>query len=136
MPELHFIFLIVPSYMSLGKVYATTSPAANVGNSCLKWCLGNGNKNDFQVLNASCAFLIRTIKIQFRMEATFCSEVLKLFLGKNETPFLCLCDLGSTLITVFEQVGNIPSLMYDEDFAVHICHRHRHYPQLHIRNAR
>ncbi|XP_038288894.1 cilia- and flagella-associated protein 61 isoform X3 [Canis lupus baileyi] len=45
-------------------------------------------------------------------------------------------SLGSTLITVFEQVGNIPSLMYDEDFAVHICHRHRHYPQLHIRNAR
>lgn len=24
-PELHFIFLIVPSYMSLGKVYSTTS---------------------------------------------------------------------------------------------------------------
>ncbi|XP_007191950.2 cilia- and flagella-associated protein 61 isoform X2 [Balaenoptera acutorostrata] len=45
-------------------------------------------------------------------------------------------SLGSTLITVFDQVGNIPSLTYDEDFAVHICHRHSHYPQLHIRKAR
>ncbi|XP_052578789.1 cilia- and flagella-associated protein 61 isoform X1 [Peromyscus californicus insignis] len=45
-------------------------------------------------------------------------------------------SLGSTLITVFDQVGNIPCLTYDEDFAVHICHRHDHYPQLHIRKAR
>ncbi|OBS82643.1 hypothetical protein A6R68_23363 [Neotoma lepida] len=45
-------------------------------------------------------------------------------------------SLGSTLITVFDQVGNIPCLTYDEDFAVHICHRHNHYPQLHIRRAR
>nr|XP_048311477.1 cilia- and flagella-associated protein 61 isoform X2 [Myodes glareolus] len=45
-------------------------------------------------------------------------------------------SLGSTLITVFDLVGNIPSLTYDEDFAVHICHRHDHYPQLHIRKAR
>ncbi|XP_032715180.1 cilia- and flagella-associated protein 61 isoform X2 [Lontra canadensis] len=45
-------------------------------------------------------------------------------------------SLGSTLITVFEQVGNIPSLTYDEDFTVHICHRQKHYPQLHIRRAR
>ncbi|CAO2578500.1 Cilia- and flagella-associated protein 61 [Lemmus lemmus] len=45
-------------------------------------------------------------------------------------------SLGSTLITVFDVVGNIPCLTYDEDFAVHICHRHDHYPQLHIRKAR
>ncbi|XP_075818490.1 cilia- and flagella-associated protein 61 isoform X2 [Microtus pennsylvanicus] len=45
-------------------------------------------------------------------------------------------SLGSTLITVFDLVGNIPCLSYDEDFAVHICHRHDHYPQLHIRKAR
>ncbi|XP_041911065.1 cilia- and flagella-associated protein 61 [Arvicola amphibius] len=45
-------------------------------------------------------------------------------------------SLGSTLITVFDLVGNIPCLTYDEDFAVHICHRHDHYPQLHIRKAR
>ncbi|XP_028612807.1 cilia- and flagella-associated protein 61 [Grammomys surdaster] len=45
-------------------------------------------------------------------------------------------SLGSTLITVFDQVGNIPCLNYNEDFAVHICHRHNHYPQLHIRKAR
>ncbi|XP_051000889.1 cilia- and flagella-associated protein 61 [Acomys russatus] len=45
-------------------------------------------------------------------------------------------NLGSTLITVFDQVGNMPCLTYDEDFAVHICHRHNHYPQLHIRKAR
>ncbi|XP_076786025.1 cilia- and flagella-associated protein 61 isoform X4 [Arvicanthis niloticus] len=45
-------------------------------------------------------------------------------------------SLGSTLITVFDQVGNIPCLNYNEDFAVHICHRHDHYPQLHIRKAR
>ncbi|XP_057636838.1 cilia- and flagella-associated protein 61 [Chionomys nivalis] len=45
-------------------------------------------------------------------------------------------SLGSTLITVFDLVGNIPCLTYAEDFAVHICHRHDHYPQLHIRKAR
>lgn len=45
-------------------------------------------------------------------------------------------SLGSSLITVFDQVGNIPCLNYNEDFAVHICHRHNHYPQLHIRKAR
>uniref|UniRef100_A0A2K5EBW6 Cilia- and flagella-associated protein 61 N-terminal domain-containing protein n=1 Tax=Aotus nancymaae TaxID=37293 RepID=A0A2K5EBW6_AOTNA len=45
-------------------------------------------------------------------------------------------SLGSTLITVFDQVGNIPCLTYEEDFAVHICHRHSHYPQLHVRKAR
>eukprot|EP00073_Rattus_norvegicus_P045578 XP_017447726.1 PREDICTED: cilia- and flagella-associated protein 61 isoform X8 [Rattus norvegicus] len=45
-------------------------------------------------------------------------------------------SLGSTLITVFDQVGNIPCMNYDEEFAVHICHRHDHYPQLHIRKAR
>ncbi|XP_040602369.1 cilia- and flagella-associated protein 61 isoform X2 [Mesocricetus auratus] len=45
-------------------------------------------------------------------------------------------SLGSTLVTVFGQVGNIPCLTYDEDFAVYICHRHDHYPQLHIRKAR
>lgn len=50
--------------------------------------------------------------------------------------FLYLCDLGSTLITVFDQVGNIPCPTYEEDFAVHICHRHSHYPQLHVRKAR
>ncbi|ERE71885.1 Acyl-CoA N-acyltransferase containing protein [Cricetulus griseus] len=45
-------------------------------------------------------------------------------------------SLGSPLTTVFSQVGNIPCLTYDEDFAVYICHRHDHYPQLHIRKAR
>ncbi|KAI4562323.1 hypothetical protein MJT46_011285 [Ovis ammon polii x Ovis aries] len=45
-------------------------------------------------------------------------------------------SLGSTLITVFSQVGYVPSLTNDEDFAVHVCHRHNHYPQLHIRKAR
>lgn len=39
-PELHFIFLIVPSYMSLGKVYATTScPQTNIGNFMLNMAL-------------------------------------------------------------------------------------------------
>ncbi|KAI4575453.1 hypothetical protein MJG53_011656 [Ovis ammon polii x Ovis aries] len=45
-------------------------------------------------------------------------------------------SLGSTLITVFSQVGYVPSLTNDEEFAVHVCHRHNHYPQLHIRKAR
>ncbi|OWK03358.1 hypothetical protein Celaphus_00007588 [Cervus elaphus hippelaphus] len=45
-------------------------------------------------------------------------------------------SLGSTLITVFSQVGCVPSLTNDEDFAVHVCHRQNHYPQLHIRKAR
>nr|XP_020734096.1 cilia- and flagella-associated protein 61 isoform X2 [Odocoileus virginianus texanus] len=45
-------------------------------------------------------------------------------------------SLGSTLITAFSQVGCVPSLTNDEDFAVHVCHRQNHYPQLHIRKAR
>ncbi|KAM6144264.1 cilia- and flagella-associated protein 61 [Erethizon dorsatum] len=43
---------------------------------------------------------------------------------------------GSTLVTVFNQVGSVPCLTYDEDFAVYVCHRHSHYPRLHIRRAR
>lgn len=69
------------------------------------------------------------------METTFNSEVLKLFLGKMR-PHFFVSDLGSTLITVFDLVGNMAGLTYDEDFAVHVCHRHNHYPQLHIRKAR
>uniref|UniRef100_A0A452VLG2 Cilia and flagella associated protein 61 n=1 Tax=Ursus maritimus TaxID=29073 RepID=A0A452VLG2_URSMA len=71
-----------------------------------------------------------------------CKEIIRtVFKAVPELHFIFLIvpsymSLGSTLITVFEQVGNIPSLTYDEDFAVHICHRHNHYPQLHIRNAR
>lgn len=70
------------------------------------------------------------------MGTTICSEILKLSLDRNKDMVLSFCDLGSTLITVFDQVGNIPCLNYNEDFAVHICHRHNHYPQLHIRKAR
>ncbi|XP_030875989.1 cilia- and flagella-associated protein 61-like [Leptonychotes weddellii] len=71
-----------------------------------------------------------------------CKEIIRtVFKAVPELHFIFLIvpsymSLGSTLITVFEQVGNIPSLTYDEDFAVHICHRHSHYPQLHVRNAR
>ncbi|XP_032448496.1 cilia- and flagella-associated protein 61 [Lynx canadensis] len=71
-----------------------------------------------------------------------CREIIRaVFKAVPELHFIFLIvpsymSLGSTLITVFEQVGNIPSLMSDEDFAVHICCRENHYPQLHIRNAR
>ncbi|KAM7126260.1 LOW QUALITY PROTEIN: cilia- and flagella-associated protein 61 [Molossus nigricans] len=71
-----------------------------------------------------------------------CKEMIRtVFKAVPELHFIFLIvpsymSLGSTLITVFDQVGNIPSLTYDEDFAVHICHRHSHYPQLHIRKAR
>ncbi|XP_054430110.1 cilia- and flagella-associated protein 61 [Pteronotus mesoamericanus] len=71
-----------------------------------------------------------------------CKEIIRtVFKAVPEIYFIFLIvpsymSLGSTLITVFDQVGNIPSLTYDEDFAVHICHRHSHYPQLHIRKAR
>ncbi|XP_077606300.1 cilia- and flagella-associated protein 61 [Crocuta crocuta] len=71
-----------------------------------------------------------------------CKEIIRaVFKAVPELHFIFLIvpsymSLGSTLITVFEQVGSIPSLTYDEDFAVHICHRDSHYPQLHIRNAR
>ncbi|XP_026973890.1 cilia- and flagella-associated protein 61 [Sagmatias obliquidens] len=71
-----------------------------------------------------------------------CKEIIRtVFKAVPDLHFIFLIvpsymSLGSTLITVFDQVGNIPSLTYDEDFAVHICHRHSHYPQLHIRKAR
>ncbi|XP_032460315.1 cilia- and flagella-associated protein 61 [Phocoena sinus] len=71
-----------------------------------------------------------------------CKEIIRtVFKAVPDLHFIFLIvpsymSLGSTLITVFNQVGNIPSLTYDEDFAVHICHRHSHYPQLHIRKAR
>uniref|UniRef100_A0A7N5P5C1 Cilia and flagella associated protein 61 n=1 Tax=Ailuropoda melanoleuca TaxID=9646 RepID=A0A7N5P5C1_AILME len=71
-----------------------------------------------------------------------CKEIIRtVFKAVPELHFIFLIvpsymSLGSTLITVFEQVGSIPNLTYDKDFAVHICHRHNHYPQLHIRNAR
>ncbi|XP_004687196.1 PREDICTED: cilia- and flagella-associated protein 61 [Condylura cristata] len=71
-----------------------------------------------------------------------CKEIIRtVFRAVPELHFIFLIvpsymSLGSTLITVFDQVGTVPSLKYDEDFAVHICHRHSHYPQLHIRKAR
>uniref|UniRef100_A0A8C5KZJ3 Cilia and flagella associated protein 61 n=1 Tax=Jaculus jaculus TaxID=51337 RepID=A0A8C5KZJ3_JACJA len=71
-----------------------------------------------------------------------CKEIIRsVFKAVPELHFIFLIvpsymSLGSTLITVFDQVGNVPCLKYDEDFAVHICHRHDHYPQLHVRKAR
>ncbi|XP_045151111.1 cilia- and flagella-associated protein 61 [Echinops telfairi] len=71
-----------------------------------------------------------------------CKEVIRsVFKAVPELHFIFLIvpsymSLGSTLITVFDQVGNVPCLTFEEDFGVHICHRHSHYPQLHIREAR
>nr|XP_008254561.1 cilia- and flagella-associated protein 61 isoform X1 [Oryctolagus cuniculus]XP_008254562.1 cilia- and flagella-associated protein 61 isoform X1 [Oryctolagus cuniculus] len=71
-----------------------------------------------------------------------CKEIIRtVFKAVPELHFIFLIvpyymSLGSTLSTVFDQVGNVPCLTYKEDFAVHICHRHNHYPQLHIRKAR
>ncbi|XP_074203904.1 cilia- and flagella-associated protein 61 isoform X1 [Camelus bactrianus] len=71
-----------------------------------------------------------------------CKEIIRnVFREVPELHFIFLIvpsymSLGSTLITVFEQVGNAPSLLCDEDFMVHVCHRHSHHPQLHIREAR
>ncbi|XP_074065449.1 cilia- and flagella-associated protein 61 isoform X2 [Macrotis lagotis] len=45
-------------------------------------------------------------------------------------------SLGTTLITIFEPFGIVPSFNYNEEFSVHVCHRHRHCPQLYIRQAR
>ncbi|XP_049724742.1 cilia- and flagella-associated protein 61 isoform X1 [Elephas maximus indicus] len=71
-----------------------------------------------------------------------CKEIIRtVFKAVPELHFIFLIvpsymSLGSTLITVFDQVGSVPCLTFDEDFAVYICHRHSHYPQLHIREAR
>ncbi|XP_055977413.1 cilia- and flagella-associated protein 61 [Sorex fumeus] len=71
-----------------------------------------------------------------------CKEMLRtVFKAVPELHFIFLIvpaymSIGSTLINVFDLVGNVPSLAFDEDFSVHICHRHNHYPQLHIRRAR
>nr|XP_058142750.1 cilia- and flagella-associated protein 61 isoform X7 [Dasypus novemcinctus] len=71
-----------------------------------------------------------------------CNEIIRtVFKAVPELHFIFLIvpaymSLGSTLITVFTQVGIIPCLTFEEEFAVYICHRHNHYPQLHIRKAR
>ncbi|XP_036176862.1 cilia- and flagella-associated protein 61 [Myotis myotis] len=71
-----------------------------------------------------------------------CKEIIRsVFKAVPELHFIFLIvpaymSLGTTLITVFDQVGSIPNLTFNEDFAVHICHRHSHYPQLHVRKAR
>ncbi|KAM9248786.1 cilia- and flagella-associated protein 61 [Dugong dugon] len=71
-----------------------------------------------------------------------CKEIIRtVFKAVPDLHFIFLIvpsymSLGSTLITVFNQVGSVPCLTFDEDFAVHICHRHSHYPQLHVREAR
>ncbi|XP_060042095.1 cilia- and flagella-associated protein 61 [Erinaceus europaeus] len=71
-----------------------------------------------------------------------CKEIIRtVFKAVPELHFIFLIvpsymSIGSTLITVFDQVGTIPSMLYDEEFTVHICHRHNHNPQLHIRKAR
>ncbi|XP_053430226.1 cilia- and flagella-associated protein 61 [Nycticebus coucang] len=71
-----------------------------------------------------------------------CKEIIRsVFKAVPELHFIFLTvpsymSIGSTLITVFDQVGNVPSLTYSEDFTVYMCHRHRHYPQLYIRKAR
>uniref|UniRef100_A0A8C6RNX4 Cilia and flagella associated protein 61 n=1 Tax=Nannospalax galili TaxID=1026970 RepID=A0A8C6RNX4_NANGA len=71
-----------------------------------------------------------------------CKEIIRtVFKAVPELHFIFLIvptyvSIGSALITVFDQVGTVPCLTYEEDFAVHICHRHSHYPRLHIRKAR
>ncbi|XP_054111250.2 cilia- and flagella-associated protein 61 isoform X2 [Callithrix jacchus] len=71
-----------------------------------------------------------------------CKEILRtVYKAVPELHFIFLIvpsymSLGSTLITVFDQVGIMPCVTYEEDFAVHICHRHSHCPQLHVRKAR
>uniref|UniRef100_A0A8C5P249 Cilia and flagella associated protein 61 n=1 Tax=Jaculus jaculus TaxID=51337 RepID=A0A8C5P249_JACJA len=86
-------------------------------------------------------WLSRTTGCQCSESWTMKSHAQSVFKAVPELHFIFLIvpsymSLGSTLITVFDQVGNVPCLKYDEDFAVHICHRHDHYPQLHVRKAR
>ncbi|KAM4842160.1 cilia- and flagella-associated protein 61 isoform 2-T3 [Thomomys bottae] len=71
-----------------------------------------------------------------------CKEIIRtVFKTVPELHFIFLVvpsfmSIGSALITVFKQVGSIPSMTYNEDFKVYVCHREKHYPQLHIRRAR
>uniref|UniRef100_G3U1T6 Cilia- and flagella-associated protein 61 N-terminal domain-containing protein n=1 Tax=Loxodonta africana TaxID=9785 RepID=G3U1T6_LOXAF len=83
----------------------------------------------------------RTTGCQCSGSLTVRSHARTVFRAVPELHFIFLIvpsymSLGSTLITVFDQVGSVPCLTFDEDFAVYICHRHSHYPQLHIREAR
>ncbi|XP_075123727.1 cilia- and flagella-associated protein 61 [Leptodactylus fuscus] len=55
--------------------------------------------------------------------------------------FICLVTPHSVTLTpalalVFEHVRNVPGSKLTEKFSVYMCHRHRHCPQLHIREAR
>ncbi|XP_013015209.3 cilia- and flagella-associated protein 61 isoform X4 [Cavia porcellus] len=71
-----------------------------------------------------------------------CKEIIRtVFKAVPDLHFIFLIvpsymSLGSTLVTVFNPVGSVPCLTFNEDFAVYVCHRHSHYPQLHIRKAR
>ena len=68
----------------------------------------------------------------------FIQTVFKAVLDLHSVFIIVVPDmsLSSTLITVFRQVGYVPSLTYDEDCAMHLCHSHSHYAQLHILRAR
>uniref|UniRef100_A0A4X2K6V2 Cilia- and flagella-associated protein 61 N-terminal domain-containing protein n=1 Tax=Vombatus ursinus TaxID=29139 RepID=A0A4X2K6V2_VOMUR len=71
-----------------------------------------------------------------------CKEIIRtVFKAAPDLHFIFLVvpsymSLGSTLVTIFEPVGIVPCFSFDEEFSVHVCHRHHHCPQLYIRQAR
>lgn len=71
-----------------------------------------------------------------------CQEMIRIvFKAVPERDFISLIvpsrtSLGSTRITVCDQVGNLPSLTDEEDFAVHVRPRPSQDPQLPVRRAR
>ncbi|XP_056669820.1 cilia- and flagella-associated protein 61 isoform X2 [Monodelphis domestica] len=71
-----------------------------------------------------------------------CKEIIRtVFKAVPELHFIFLVipaymSLGSALVTVFEPIGTVPCLSFEDDYSIYICPRHHHCPQLFIRIAR
>ncbi|XP_044515434.1 cilia- and flagella-associated protein 61 [Gracilinanus agilis] len=71
-----------------------------------------------------------------------CKEIIRtVFKAVPELHFIFLVipaymSLGSALVTVFEPIGAVPCLTFEDEYCIYICPRHHHCPQLFIRIAR
>ncbi|XP_075452366.1 cilia- and flagella-associated protein 61 isoform X2 [Ascaphus truei] len=63
------------------------------------------------------------------------------FNAVTDLHFICLLTLhdvvlAPALASIFEPMKNVQGSFLADDYSMYVCHRHKHYPQLHIRKAR